>query len=131
MNNKLIKYFISALLLAVVACAKTLPVHNPSFSVSSKSLAQVDKAVKAALKKRSWIITSQGKNTISAKYNRGAKYSANVKIDYSATNVSVKLVDSYNLLQGVDESGQAVIHKTYNGWVRNLENDIQLELSYN
>lgn len=131
MKNKIIKYFLSALLLAVIACARTVPVNNPSFPVNSKSLAQVEKAVKASLKKRNWIIVSQGKNTITAKYNRGIKYSATVKIDYTASNVNVNLLNSYNLREGVDETGQRVIHKTYNGWVRNLENDIQIELSYN
>lgn len=131
MKNNLIKYLLLTLLTALIACTNTLPVHNPNFSVSSKGLAHVDKAVRAALKKRNWIIVSQGKNTITAKYSRGARHSATVKIDFTTTNVKVNLVDSYNLKQGTDESGQQVIHKTYNNWIANLENDIQIELSYN
>lgn len=119
----------SFLVLSFVACNKTVPLRNPSFDVQAKSATQVQTAIKKALQSRRWAITSESAGVINAKYSRGSKYHANVKIAYNKSNVTVTLVASENLNQENTPEGE-VIHKTYDGLIRNLENDIYIELSH-
>ncbi|KIQ50633.1 lipoprotein, partial [Citrobacter rodentium] len=49
---------------------------------------------------------------------------AEVRITYSATRYDIQYESSLNLL-----ASGGKIHKNYNRWVRNLDKDIQLNLS--
>ncbi len=121
-----------ASLLAMVAtlgACRTAPLRQPSFEVQASSQNQVETAVKSALKKRNWAILRQTPGTIKARYKR-ASHSATVGIDYSRSLVNIKLINSEDLDQGVDRSGDKVIHKAYDKWISNLENDIYVELSH-
>lgn len=134
MRNSFFK-IISGLLVAVFllcnlnACNRTVPLRNPSFEVQSKGPSQVQTAIKKALQNRRWVLLSEQPGVINARYSRGAKHQATIRIRYDKSKVDVTLVDSQNLQQGSGEGG-AVIHKTYDNWIRNLENDIYFELSH-
>jgi len=126
------KKLIVIALLAVVAtlsACRTTPIRQPSFEVQASSQNQVRQAVKSALKKRSWAIVGQSPGQIKARYKR-AEHSATVGIDYSNALVNIRLIESENLDQGVDFGGEKVIHKAYDNWISNLENDIYVELSH-
>lgn len=129
MRTTFLKLFAVVALLMFGACSTTLPVSSPSFEVSGKSTSEVKNVVRNALRKRNWIILKQGANNITAKYARG-KHSATIRVTYSSRKVEINLVKSENLKEGVNKSGEKVIHKTYNGWMRRLEYDIQRDLSY-
>jgi hypothetical protein len=129
MRISILKFLAVVSLLMFGACSQTLPVSSPSFAVSGKSTSQVKNVVRNALRKRNWIILKQGSNSITAKHARG-KHSAVIRVTYSSKKVDIDLVSSENLKQGVNKSGEKVIHKTYNGWMRRLEYDIQRDLSY-
>lgn len=113
-----------------IGCNRAVPVYEPNFQVQARNHAQVREVITQVLKRRRWIIESKGANYFIVRYDRGVKHSATVRIDYSATKVKVSLVKSENLLQEVGPEGEEVIHKTFNSWMRNLERDIELELSY-
>lgn len=49
---------------------------------------------------------------------------AEVRITYTATSYDIKYDSSLNL-----QASGGKIHKNYNRWVRNLDKDIQLNLS--
>ena len=49
-----------------------------------------------------------------------------VDVTYDTSTYSIQYVDSTNL--NYNES-KGTIHKNYNGWIQNLENAIQRELS--
>lgn len=120
---------IFTILLIFSACNKAVPLRNPNFEVQAKSINQVQTAIKKALQGRRWMILTESPSAIKAKYNRGSKYSATVMISYTRSNVNVKLLESENLLQETTPEGE-IIHKTYDGWIRNLESDIYIELSH-
>ncbi|HMO17700.1 MAG TPA: hypothetical protein PKA63_05665 [Oligoflexia bacterium] len=130
MRNAILYLFLSALSLSLLACATGVPLYSPDFSIEANHQSRADKAIKTALQKRRWTILNQKPGSITAKYDRGRKYSATVKIDYSRSNVKINLVDSVNLNQSQSDSGEMLIHKTYNNWIHYLERDIQFELSH-
>jgi predicted small lipoprotein YifL len=115
--------------LSLNACNKTVPLLNPNFEVQAKSLSDVGSAVKTSLINRQWTIVSTTASSITARYARG-NASATILVSYTKSNVSIKLLSSENLLEGNDPAMGQVIHKTYAGWIKNLENDIYRELSY-
>ena len=126
------KNLIIITLLAVVAtmsACRTTPIRQPSFEVQASSQNQVSQAVKSALKKRSWAIVDQSPGQIKARYKR-ADHSATVGIEFSNALVNIKLIESENLDEGVDLGGEKIIHKAYDKWISNLENDIYVELSH-
>ena len=116
--------------LTLGGCAKGVPIYQPEFQVQSRSVSQVRSAIKNVLKRRRWIIKSSGSNHFVARYDRGTKNGATVRIDYSSNKVKITRLNSYGLnYEAAGEEGE-VIHKRFNGWMRYLERDIELELSY-
>lgn len=120
---------VSVVLALFTGCVRTLPVNNPSFQVMKSPPATVHKAILKSLQDRRWALLSDRPGEIQARYSR-SEHSATILITHTADKVTIKLKDSNGLLQGTNEQGDPVIHKSYNSWINNLENDIQVNLSY-
>ena len=127
-SKKLLIIALLAFISSLSAC-RTTPLRQPSFEIQSSNESQVGEAVKSALRKRNWAIVKQSPGQIKARYKR-ATHSATVGIDYSRSLVNINLIESQNLNEGVDRKGEKIIHKAYETWISNLENDIYVELSH-
>ncbi|MDZ4786424.1 MAG: hypothetical protein SGJ02_10150 [bacterium] len=131
LKSMLLTSFILALLGLSLGCARKVPLVNPSFEVRSVEITTTSDSIKRALRARRWVLVRETPGMIVARYQRSAKVGATIQINYSKNNITIMLVESSNLLQGLDNRGNEVIHRAYSGWIANLENDIRLELSYN
>ena len=86
------------------------------------SMDQIRKAIKRGSAVRKWIPKQQGSNAYEITlFNRG--FVVKVKLTYSQNSYSITYVSS----QGLKAQGGR-IHRKYNGWVSNLNNDIQRAL---
>lgn len=86
------------------------------------TLKQVKTAIQRGAAVRKWIAKSQGPNEFEVTlFNR--KYVVKVKITYSTESYSITYVSSQNM-----KAQNGRIHRKYNGWVSNLNNDIQRAL---
>ena len=84
---------------------------------------QVGRAVLAAGAMRDWQMTPADAGVIKAVYAQ-RDFSAEVRVDYTATAFSIHYVTSQNLKYGIDKkTGQPEIHANYNRWVNNLRVD--------
>ena len=90
------------------------------------NLEQVRKAIITGAATRQWAASVQPGNVVQLTYNRG-KHTAIVKVKYSAKTYSINYVDSTELNYGM-EGGKPVIHPTYNGWINNLRQAIDVQL---
>lgn len=111
---------------SVVGCSSFTmkPIAEPTNEVSGYTAAQVKTAIlNAENAGRGWVLKSVNNNTIKGTIlNRG--YSAEVSIPYSAKGYTIKYVSSSANLKS--ENGK--IHRVYNRWVINLDNDIRANL---
>ena len=86
------------------------------------TLAQVKNAIKQGAAVRKWIAKEKGPNEFEVTlFNRG--FVVVVNITYSRSSYSITYVSSQNL-----KAQNGRIHRKYNGWVSNLNNDIQRAL---
>lgn len=115
--------------LVILAGCRTANVYNVQNKTieSEKKLssAEVYKRIKYAGNVKGWIIKKVKPGLAEGKINL-RKHSAVVEIPYSANSFSIKYKESMNLNY---DSTKGVIHQNYNGWIQNLENAINLELS--
>lgn len=116
-----------ALLAAPAQAARTAPLYTPEpIQVpAGKSAEEVKKAVRKALFDKGWEIREVGPGHVQGKYtktSRGNSHVAVVDVRFDTKTVRIGYKDSQELNYD-KESG--VIHKTYNGWVRNLEKNIR------
>ncbi len=126
--NKFVKYGVAALLgLFVLTGCRTAAIYNVDKDpVEAKvSSDKVYKAIKTAGYSKGWIITKVKPGLAMGKLNV-RKHQAVVEIPYSSKSFSIKYKNSMNLKHN-PETG--TIHNNYNGWVQNLENAINFELS--
>ncbi|MBK4717027.1 MULTISPECIES: LptM family lipoprotein [Tenebrionibacter/Tenebrionicola group] len=109
---------------ALTGCARTAPITQVHTTIGTgHTQDQVKKAILKAGAERQWIMAEAGPGLIKARQqSRG--HDAVISIPYSATGYDIKYADSRNL-----RAGGGKIHKAYNRWVRNLDKDIQLNLS--
>ena len=100
----------------------------PIQSSDGKALSaeQIRKAIIQGGATRQWAATVQPGNIVQLTYNRG-KHTAVVRVKYTAKSYSIKYVDSTELNYSM-EGGKAVIHPTYNGWIQNLRQAIDVQL---
>lgn len=134
-------------------CVHTLPVYNPNFPVQSTSYGKVRNAIVRSLNDRHWVVrydnpavfqevvtgsVAAGNLVTTKKLVKPPRMEARfcktahcavITITYSGSSVSIKLKSSSDLNQGFSKTGQEVIHKTYLGWVRTLEKDIQKNIN--
>ncbi len=107
-----------------VGCRKATPIYNPTNvelpSHSKRNMAAMTSAIKSACTARGWTASEESRSRIIASHTaRG--HTAIVNIDYTANSFSISYRDSMNL----NYEG-ATIHKTYNNWVQNLEQEIRI-----
>lgn len=123
------KHHILAMALSVAAltgCARTAPVENVQRTINTStqySADQVKTAILEAGLARKWVMTPAGPGVINGRLAQ-REHSADIRINYTSTNYSINYVTSQNLMAG---GGQ--IHRNYNRWITNLDQDIQLRLS--
>jgi hypothetical protein len=113
--------------LALSSCG-TAPVYNVQnatvvANVSNASSSQVRKAIISAGKVLGWTIKDAGPGRLEGKLFLRTHY-AKVSIPYSSESYSIIYKDSKNL-----EYDGTSIHRAYNGWIQNLNKNIQLQLS--
>ncbi|MCT4707477.1 hypothetical protein MUA04_06210 [Enterobacteriaceae bacterium H11S18] len=112
---------------ALTGCSamdRTKPVLTPDTIVTQHVTAdQVKQAILTAGQGRNWIMTVAGPGVINATQN-ARDHSATVRINYSEREYSIHYVSSVNLMASGGE-----IHRAYNHWVNNLDNDIKVKLA--
>lgn len=123
--NKIVKGFVAfAVVGSLAGCARTAPIEQIQSTVSAgHSAEQVKTAILKAGQKRDWIMTEAGPGMIKGRL-QARDHSVDVRIPYSATSYSINYENSMSL-----KAANGKIHKNYNRWVRNLDHDIQLNLS--
>ena len=118
---------LGALAVLLVACT-TRPVHNvenapSSISGSSVDLSDVTRAIKTAGAVLGWQRKEKTQGHIVGSLHLRT-HVAIVDVTYTLDEFSINYKDSTNL--NYDGS---VIHKNYNGWIENLTNAINVQLS--
>jgi hypothetical protein len=115
------------LVLAIAACT-TKPVYNVERSTfnakDSLSNEQASEAIFNAGSHLGWSMTEIAPGHIRADINVRGKHQASVDINYDGRGYSIAYVDSENLKYDAEKG---VIHRNYNSWVQNLDNQIRLE----
>ena len=102
LKSMLLTAFILALLGLSLGCARKVPLVNPSFEVRSVEITTTSDSIKRALRARRWVLVRETPGMIVARYQRSAKVGATIQINYSKNNITIMLVESSNLLQGLD-----------------------------
>ncbi|EGE2516295.1 hypothetical protein DRW31_01610 [Shigella dysenteriae] len=109
---------------ALAGCARTAPIDQVHSTVSAgHTQEQVKKAILKAGVERKWIMSEAGQGIIKAR-QQSHDHSAEIRINYTASSYDINYENSQNL-----QASGGQIHKNYNSWVRNLDKDIQLNLS--
>ena len=109
---------------ALAGCARTAPIDQVHSTVSAgHTQEQVKKAILKAGVERKWIMSEAGQGVIKAP-PPSRDHSDEIRINYTASSYDINYENSQNL-----QASGGQIHKNYNRWVRNLDKDIQLNLS--
>ncbi|EFJ7399339.1 hypothetical protein BAU85_003746 [Escherichia coli] len=109
---------------ALAGCARTAPIDQVHSTVSAgHTQEQVKKAILKAGVERKWIMSESGQGIIKAR-QQSRDHSAEIRINYTASSYDINYENSQNL-----QASGGQIHKNYNRWIRNLDKDIQLNLS--
>lgn len=128
--RKIVKYGVIVLLgLFVLTGCRTATVYNVSNNSVDTDKKVSNKQVYSSIKKAGlglgWIVKKVGPGLAEAKLNLRT-HMALVEIPYSKDGYSINYKKSINL--NYDQK-KGIIHSNYNGWVQNLDNAIQVELS--
>ena len=110
--------------IAFILACRTAPVLNFENQAVPAGLSaeQVHQAILSAAPRRGWLLSRDEPGHVVAKLDtRG--HTATVDIQYTSTHYSITYRESTNL-----KYDGTKIHKNYNGWVANLNKDIQVEL---
>lgn len=123
--KKYLNWFaVIALVGALAGCSRTAPVDNITTVVSAgHTQNEVKSAILKAGAERKWIMSETSPGVIKAR-QQARGHIAEVRITYSATGYAITYVSSLNL-----QASGGEIHNAYNHWVRNLDKDIQVNLS--
>lgn len=113
-----------ALVVGLSACSKSALIPNVhSVVASGHSEQQVRDAILRAGKANNWIMNEAEPGVINARVQtRG--HIAQVRIPYSSSSYSIDYVSSDGL-----SADNGKIHRNYVRWVRNLDKNIQINLS--
>jgi len=128
-NLKKVALVFSAVLLAVTLTGcKSKPVKNvdaQALPSTVTSASQVKDAIIRAGKTLGWVIKEKDAQTLKGTLSL-RKHIAHITIPYSETSYSLLYRGSKNL----DYDAEAMtIHSNYNGWISNLDRQIQIQLS--
>lgn len=128
MRKRLLLILLSPLLVLALSGFRNAPLVNPDPIAipAGTSQAEVARVIKTALISRNWIISEDQPGTILATQNV-RDHMARIGIDYDASHIRIKYVDSHNLNYGA-KRGRLVIHKNYRSWINNLVVDISGKL---
>ncbi|RXJ79359.1 hypothetical protein [Arcobacter sp. F2176] len=116
--------FLALFFLAGCRTASIYNVNNDPIEVKA-SMDKVYNAIKFAGASKGWIITKVKPGLAMGKLNV-RKHQAVVEIPYTEKSFSINYKSSLNLKYN-SQTNQ--IHQNYNGWIQNLENAINLQLS--
>jgi hypothetical protein len=109
--------------LAVLGC-RMAPVRNvyhaPLSVPASMTDADLERVIQSAGSQRGWVITPIAPGEMEGRIQVHDRHVAVVTIAYDRSALSIYYKDSRDLLYD-----GAQIHRNYNGWVKNLERDIQ------
>lgn len=120
--------YAGAAVITLVICGgcSTRVLNSPTFQVAESDSVKVHEIVRTVLLARKWVIVVDQPNAVEATYRRIGGATARIRVSHTGNSVSIAHVDSsgldYRLSPG---SGNPLVHRTYNGWVANLERDIQ------
>lgn len=128
--KKLLKLsgLVGILLFIFTGCgaASVYNIQNNSVEVKkSTSNDDVYKAIKKAGLSLGWIVSKVKDGEAKAVINLRT-HQAIVRIDYTNTSYSINYVNSTNLKYNMEKN---TIHNNYNGWIKNLERAINVQLS--
>lgn len=128
LSFKKIAYVFSVVLLAssLTAC-KSKPIKNvdaQALPSTVESAAQVKDAILRAGKTLGWVVKEKDANTLEATLLL-RKHVAKITIPYSDKSYSLLYNMSENLNYNAEEQ---TIHSNYNGWIGNLDKQIQIQL---
>ncbi len=125
------KILVSVALASVVfsGCSRLAPVYDVSQSPieikKGKTSEDVYQAIKRAGVGLGWVITKKRDGLAEGKLSL-RKHLAVVEIPYSTSSYSINYKSSVELNYN---DAKKTIHKNYNGWISNLDNAIQVQLS--
>lgn len=113
--------------LLILSGCRTAAIYNVENDPVEVKVSQdkVYQAIKMAGNSKGWIITQVKPGLAMGKLN-ARKHQAVVEIPYTSESFSIKYRDSLNLKYNAETNE---IHNNYNGWVQNLENAINFQLS--
>ena len=123
--NRMIKWMSTfAVIVALAGCARTVAIDNIQTSLGSgHTVEQVKTAIFKAGIARQWIMNEAEPGVIKAR-QQSRDHIAEIRINYSKNGYSIHYDSSLNL-----SASAGKIHPNYNRWVRNLNKDIQVNLS--
>ncbi len=116
------------LVIVLGGCTRTQPVYNVTdraFPEAAKNLSmtEIGNAIIASPRSRGWALQKVSPGVIEGEIKLRKHY-AKITINYNKTNYSIKYLSSRNLMATGSE-----IHRNYNKWIRNLEDDIWQSVS--
>ena len=127
----LFKYF-GAIFVAilVLGCGGGTPVYvakqSTLLSEQKATLSDVESAIREGAAKRKWSVKKESSGLLSAQMNAQNKYPITVTISFTEKGYMIEHKESQNLKY---DAATQTIHPSYNKWIKNLENDINYELS--
>lgn len=118
----------AAFLLGGCSTAAPILTTTQAFDTQKQiTTAEMQTAIYQGLQRYGWQMDSDDGQTIRAHYNKHDRHIANIRIDYSAHRFSIRHESS----QGLNyDSRRNTIHRNYNRWIQNLDNDIRSRVSF-
>jgi hypothetical protein len=134
MNMRILLLLMSALLVCSVGCRTTSNVLIPGGSATMATmqdgftLQDMREAIWGGCHDRGWIATDRDANTIEASITVRAKHTVVVSIPYTAATYSINYKDSVNMEYRPQSDGTFLINRSYNNWVKNLDQAIRANM---
>lgn len=114
----------------LTGCSTAAPILTTTQTLDTRkqvNTRDMQSAIHQSLVRYGWKMDSDDGRTIMAHYNKQDRHIARIRIDYSAQQFSIRHESSEGL--GYN-SRRHTIHRNYNRWIQNLDNDIQSRLSF-
>lgn len=83
---------------------------------------QVAKALSSCSAARGWVFTNAGSGKLVGKLNVRGKHFVEVGVEYNSKAYKITYRDSRNMKY---DAAKNTIHRRYNSWVENLDNDVR------
>ncbi len=115
-------------LLALAACSRISPIQEPVILVPAGiSNERVLKVLAKVMVEREWTIVEMNKDSLVGKLDLRV-HSVTVKAIFAEGGLKLTYVESEGL-RYVEKDGVKYLHRKYLTWIKNLEKDLQKELS--